>query len=84
MPLIKSLAFERRLRLVLLILSLGEIMPSYSYCVEKKLSYVIILAFSSCQFSFYTKCTKLNIRSSCDVRSVSNAKYIYLMRFYIL
>ena len=79
MPLVRSSASKRRLRLVSLILSLGEIIPSYSRYIEKGLSYIIILAPFSRQFSFYAKCTKLNIRSSYNIKSVSNAKYIYLI-----
>ena len=84
MPFIRSSASKRRLRLVSLILSLGEIMPSCSHYMEKRLSYIIILAPFSRQPFFYAKCTKLNIRSSYNVRLVSNTKYTYLMRFYIL
>ena len=73
-PLIKSLVSERRLRLVSLILSLGEIMLLYFYYIQKKLSYIIILAPFNRQPFFYTKCTKLNIRLSCNVRLVSNTK----------
>ena len=83
-PLIKFLASECRLRLVSLILFLGEIMPSYSCYVEKRLFYITILVSFSCQPSFYTKYTKLNIYLSCDVRLVSNAKYICLMYSCIL
>ena len=84
MPFVKSSASKRRLRLVSLILSLSEIMPSYSYYMEKRLSYIAILAPFSCQSFFYTKCTKLNMRLSCDVRLVSNTKYAYLIRFCVL
>ena len=84
MPFIKSLASKRHSRLVLLILSLGEIMPLYSYCVKKRLFYIIILAPFSCQPSSYTKCIKSNIYLSCNVRLVSNTKYAYLMRSCIL
>ena len=83
-PFVRSSAFKRRLRLVLLILSLGEIIPSYSYYIEKRLSYIIISVFFSRQPSFYIKCIKLNIYLSYNVKLVSNAKYIYLMHFYIL
>ena len=84
MPLIRSLASKRRLRLISLILSLGEIIPSYSYCVEKRLFYITISAPFSYQPSFYTKCTKLNIYLSCDVRLVSNIKYTCFIHSYIL
>jgi hypothetical protein len=43
MPLIRSLVFERRAHTVVVIFLLGEIMPSYSYCEEKKLVYIIIM-----------------------------------------
>ena len=84
MPFIRSSASKRRLRLVLLILSLSEIMPSCFYCVEKRLSYITISAPSSRQPSFYIKCTKSNIRSSCDVKLVSNTKCIYFIYSYVL
>ena len=44
MPLIRSLASKRRAYTVAVILSLGEIIPSYSYCDKKKLVYIIIMA----------------------------------------
>ena len=78
MPLIRSLAFKRRTYAVVVILLLGEIMPSYSHYKEKKLVYIIIIAPFSCQLSFYFKCTKSNIHLSCNVRSVSNTKYIFI------
>ena len=76
MPPIRSLASKRRAHTVAVILLLGEIMPSCSCCKEKKLVYITIIALSSRQPSFYIKCTKSNIHSSCNVKSVSNAKYI--------
>ena len=84
MPLVKSLASKRRLRLVSLILSLGEIILSCFYYVEKRLSYIMILVPFSRQLFFYTKYIKLNMRSSYNIKLVSNAKYIYLIHFYIL
>ena len=84
MPFIKSLASKRRLRLVSLILSLGEIMPLYSYYMEKRLSYIIILTPFGRQPFFYAKYTKLNIYLSCNIRLVFNAKYAFLIRFYVL
>ena len=44
MPPIKSLIFKRHLRLVLLILFFSKIILSYSYYIEKRLSYITILA----------------------------------------
>ena len=75
MPPIRSLVSKRHAYIVLVILLLGEIMPTYSRCVEKKLVYIIIIALFSCQPSSYIKCTKLNIYLSYNVRLVSNAKY---------
>ena len=77
MPLIRSLASECRAYTVAVILLLSEIMPSYSCCEEKKLVYIAIIAFFSCQPSFYIKCTKLNIYLSCNVRSMSNIKSVF-------
>ena len=76
MPPIRSLASKRCAYTMAVILLLSKIMPSYSYYKEKKLVYITIIAPFSRQFSFYVKCTKSNIHLSCNVRSVSNAKYI--------
>ena len=79
MPLIKSLAFKRTayyFKLVTVILSLNKIIPTYSYCMEKGLVYIIIIALLGCQPFFYTKYTKLNMHSSCSIKLVSNAKYL--------
>ena len=79
MPPIRSLASAYCAKLVAVILLLSEIMPSCSYCKEKKLVYIaIITPFSHQPFS-YIKCIKLNIRLSCNVRSVSNAEYLYFI-----
>ena len=75
MPPIRSSASKRYTRVVLTILSLGEIMPSYSRCSKKKLVCVAIASPFGRQPSSYTKCTKANMRFSCNVRSVSNTKY---------
>ena len=83
-PSIRFLAFKRCTYTVAVILLLGEIMPSCSCCKEKKLVYIIIAASSSCQPSFCTKCTKLNIYSSCDVWLVSNAEYIFFTVLFCL
>ena len=76
MPFIRSLAFKRRAYTVAVILLLGEIMPFYSYCKEKKLVYIIIITLFSRQPSFYIKCTKLNIRLFYNIKLVYNTKYI--------
>ena len=75
MPLIRSLVSKRCARTVTVILLLGEIMPSCSCCKEKKLVYIVIIAPFSHQPSFCVECTKLNIYLSCNIKSVSNAKY---------
>ena len=84
MPFVRSSASKRRLRLVLLILSLGKIILLYSYYIEKGLVYIAIIALFSSQPSSYTKCIKSNMRSSYNIRLVSNTKYAFLMRPYIL
>ena len=84
MPFIRFLVSKRCTCIVAVILLLSKIMPTYSRCVLKGLVYITIIAPLSRQPSFYTKCTKLNMRSSCNVRSVFNTKYIYFMRSCIL
>ena len=74
MPSIRSLAFEHYTYTVAVILLLNKIIPSYSYYKEKKLVYIIIIAFFSHQPSSYIKCTKLNICLSCNVKLVLDAK----------
>ena len=76
MPSIRSSASERCVYTIAVILLLGKIMPSYSHCKEKKLVYIIIIALFSRQPSSYIEYTKLNIHLSCNVRSVSDVKYL--------
>ena len=76
MPPIRSLASKCRTYIVAVIFLFSKIMPSCSYCAEKKLVCIIIAAPFSRQPSFYIKCTKLNIYLSYNVKSVSNAKYL--------
>ena len=78
MPFIRSFALERYLRLVLLILSLSEIMSSCSCYIEKRLSYVAILALSGRQPFSCIKYTRANIWLSCDIHLVFTAKYMFL------
>ena len=84
MPLIRSSASKRCTCVIAMIFSLGEIMPTYSCCVLKGLVCIAIIAPLSRQPFSYTKCTKLNIYLSCDVKSVSNAKCACFIHFYIL
>ena len=79
MPFIRSLVSKRRAYTVAVILLLGEIMPSYSRCKEKKLVYITIIALFSRQPSSYSKCTKSNMCSSCNIKSVSDTEYLYLL-----
>ena len=76
MPLIRSLAFKHYTYIIATILLLSEIMPIYSYCAKKKLVYIVIIALFSYQPSFYIKYTKLNMHLSCNIKLVSNIKYL--------
>ena len=76
MPPIRSLAFKRHAHIISIILLFNKIMPLYSHYTEKKLVYITITALFSRQPSFYIKCIKSNIRLSCNVKSVSNTKYL--------
>jgi len=55
-------------------------MPSCSRCAKEGLVYVAITAPSSRQPSSCSECTKSNVRSSCDVRSVSDAECTFHVR----
>ena len=81
MSFIKSLISKCCAYIVALILLLGVIIPIYFYYMEKKLVCVIIVAFSNCQPSFYSKYIKLNIYSSYNVKLVSNTKYAFFIYF---
>ena len=86
MPPIRSLAFKRLIyyfKLIAVILLLGKIMPTYSRYMEKGLIYIIIIALFNRQPFFYTKYTKLNMRSSYNIYLIFNTKYMFLTRFYI-
>ena len=84
MPPIRSLVSKYRARVVTIILLLSKIMPTYSRYVLKGLMYIIIIAPLSCQPFFYIKCIKLNMRLSCNIKLIFNAKYAFLIHFYIL
>ena len=79
MPFIRFLVSKRRAYMVAVIFLLSKIMPTCFYYILKGLVYVAIIAPLSCQSSFYIKYTKLNIYLFCDIRLISNAKYIYLI-----
>ena len=77
MPFIRSSVFKRTayyFKLVAVILSLGEIMPTYFYYTEKRLVCVKIIALLGRQPSFYIKYTKLNMRLSYNIKLMSNIK----------
>ena len=60
---------------ITVILSLSEIILSLYSCYAKKgLVYIALASLSSQQPSSCSECTKANIRSSCDVRSISDTK----------
>ena len=80
MPSVRSSASKRYTYIVAVILLLSKIMPTYSYYISKGLVCVVITALFSYQPSSYTKYTKLNMYSSCDIRSVSTTKCILLVR----
>ena len=76
MPLIRSLASKCCVYVVSVIFLFGEIMPIYSRYTKKKLVCVVIAAPFSYQPSSYFKCTKSNMRSSCNVKLVLDVKYL--------
>ena len=55
----------------------GEIISPYSRYIKKGLVYIIIINSSNCQFSSYTKYTKLNTCVLYNVRLVSLNKYAF-------
>ena len=64
------------------ILFLSVVIPSYSRYTEKKLVYIAIAAPSGRQPSSYAEYTKLNMRSSYNIRSISNTEYTRLIILY--
>jgi len=63
--------------IVAFILSSGEVILLYSRCAKEELVYVVIAALSSRQPSSCSEYTSVNMQSSCNICSVSNAKYIF-------
>ena len=87
MPPIRSSAFKRltyHFKLVAIILLLSKIISTCSRYIKKGLVYIAIIALFSPQPSFYIKYIKSNIYSSYNICLVSNAKYIFLTRYYTL
>ena len=76
MPPIRSLASVHCVLLAISISLNSEIMSPCSHYTKKGLVCITIIAFFSRQPSSYIKCTKSNIYLSCNVRLVSNAKYL--------
>ena len=84
MPLIRSSASKHHAHLVLTILLFGEIMPSCSCCSKMGLVCVVIASPSGHQPSSYTECTRVNICSSCNIRSVSDSECTHPVRLWSL
>ena len=78
MPSVRSLVSKRRTRVVAIILLLGEIILTYSYCVLKGLVYIVIISLLGRQPSIYFKCTKANIYLLYNMRLMSFNKYKFL------
>jgi len=76
MPLIRSSASDHYNWLITTILSLSKVMPSCSHCVEKALMCVVIASLTRRQPSSCIECMWVNMQSSCNVQSVSDAKYV--------
>ena len=75
MPPIKSFTSKRRALLTTSILLNREIISPCSRYIKKGLVYIAIIFLFSCQPSSYSKCTKANTHSLCDVRLVLFNKY---------
>ena len=84
MPSVRFSASKRYAYIIAVILLLNKIMSTYSRYILKGLVYIAIIALLGRQPFSYIKYTKLNIRLSCNVRLVSNAKCIFLIYSYIL
>jgi len=74
---------DRRAQVVAVILLLGEVILSCSRCSKKGLVYTAIITPLDRQPSSCSKCTSLNIQLSYNVRSVSNAEYIFYIYLYL-
>ena len=51
----------------------------YLCCIKKGLIYITIASLTNCQPLSCAECTKANIYSFCNVRSVFDTKYIYIL-----
>ena len=81
-PLVRCTAFKHYNKLILLILSISKVMPSYSYCIKRGLLYITIASPSSCQLLSCTECTTINMRFSCNIYLVSNAECEHLIALF--
>jgi len=71
-------SIARYARTIAIVLSLGEIMLSLcSRYAKEGLVYIALASPLSWQPSSYLECTKANIYSSCNVRSISDAECAY-------
>ena len=77
MPFIRSLASMRCVLLAASISLDGEIMSPYSYYAKKGLVYITIIALFGRQPSSYSKYTKANTCSLCDMHSVSTNECMF-------
>jgi hypothetical protein len=88
MPSIRSsisiylLQFNYCAKTTLLILVFSIFIGPYSHYAKEGLPYIVIAVPTNRQPTSCTKCTKLNIQSSCNIYLVSNTKYKCLMRLY--
>ena len=76
MPFIRSSILKCYILLTVSISFNKEIISPYSYYTKKGLVYVTIISPSNRQPSFYLECTKANIYSLYNIRSVFFNKYI--------
>ena len=77
MPPIRSLASVRHVLLAISISLNSEIMSPCSCYMKKGLVCIAIIAPSNRQPFFYSKCTKANTYSLCDVCLVFTNKYMF-------
>ena len=77
MPFIRSLTSIYYILLAASISLNSEIMSPYSHYTKKGLVYITITAFFSCQPSSYSKYTKANTCSLCNIHLVSTNKYTF-------
>ena len=77
MPPVRSLASIHYILLAASISLNSKIMSPYSYYTKKGLVCITIIALFGRQPSSYSKCTKANTCSLCNIYLVSTNKYIF-------